>query len=165
MDNPYYEKLVNAALRYISFRPRSQKELTDFLARKLTRWNVSGNLLITRVTDRMRELGYVNDEAFAAWWIGQRSDFRQKGQRFIAHELSQKGVSKAVIDRAFSQLHAGGAVFDEEESARNALKKKLARWAKLPSIEQKKKMYAFLAGRGFSAEIARRIIDEALGKE
>lgn len=150
MDNPYYEKLVNAALRFVSFRPRSEKELTDFLTKKLTKWNVSGGVLIQKVVSRMRELGYVDDRAFVSWWITQRCAFRPKGKRALVGELMKKGISKEMIETNS---------FDEDESAKKAIQKKIVLWAKLPIIEQKKKLYAFLAARGFSSETINRIID------
>ena len=104
MDNPYYERLVNAAIRYVSFRPRSEKELRDFLTKKLTKWKVSGDLLISKVIARMGELGYVDDAQFAAWWIDQRTAFKPKGNRLIKMELKAKGVSDSVIASALAPI-------------------------------------------------------------
>lgn len=86
MSNPYYEKLVNAALRFVSFRPRSEKELREFLQKKPNHEDVE------KVMERMRELGYVDDKKFAQWWVEQRSAFRPKGKRVILYELRKKGV-------------------------------------------------------------------------
>ena len=151
MDNPYYEKLMNAALRFVSFRPRSEKELTDFLSKNLTKWKVSGSGLLKNVIERMRELGYVDDRKFADWWITQRNSFRPKGKRAIQFELKRRGVEQDVQ-------------FDETESAQKAISKKLVLWSRLPIIEQKKKTYTFLAQRGFSFQTINRIID-GLGKK
>lgn len=145
MDNPYYEKLVNAAIRFVSFRPRSQKELTDFLDTKLTRWKVSGAGLIAKVIGRMEELGCVDDLKFAEWWVMQRTAFRPKGNRYIQMELRGKGVPDAVIA---SVLASRGSV-SLLEAARQAIAKKMPLWAKLPSMERKKKIYEYLARRGF----------------
>ena len=155
MDNPYYEKLVNAALRFVSFRPRSERELIDFLTKKLAKWKVVGEELIKKVVERMRDLGYVDDHAFVSWWLTQRSTFRPKGKRALVGELMKKGIPKDIIERE---------TFDEYESAKRAIQKKIVVWAKLPIIEQKKKLYTFLAQRGFSSETISRIID-GLGKK
>jgi regulatory protein len=147
MDNPYYEKLVNAAIRFVSFRPRSQKELSDFLGKKLTRWKVSGAGLIAKVIGRMEELGYVDDVKFAEWWVDQRTAFKPKGNRYIQMELRGKGVPDAVIA---SVLASRGSV-SLLEAARQAIAKKMPLWAKLPSMERKKKIYEYLARRGFDS--------------
>lgn len=145
MDNPYYEKLMNAAIRFISFRPRSEKELRDFLLKKPHHEDID------KVVERMRELGYVDDRRFAEWWVGQRISFRPKGKRVLQLELKRKGVEADVK-------------FDEEAAAKKAISKKIDLWSRLPVIEQKKKAYAFLAVRGFSFDTIRRVIDE-LGKK
>ena len=145
MDNPYYEKLVNAAIRFVSYRPRSQKELTDFLDTKLTRWKVSGAGLIAKVIGRMEELGYLDDVKFSEWWVDQRTAFKPKGNRYIQMELRGKGVPDAVIA---SVLASRGSV-SLLVAARQAIAKKMPLWAKLPSMERKKKIYEYLARRGF----------------
>ncbi len=164
MDNPYYEILVNSALRFVSYRPRSEKELTDFLSKKLVKWKVSGSVLIQKVIKRMQELGYVDDSKFVSWWIDQRSEFRPKGKRLLTLELLRKGIPRQTIEEAFS----GRSVetpFNELEGAQKAIKKKLVLWARLPTIEYKKKLYTFLAQRGFSSDTIEKIIDEVVKKE
>jgi regulatory protein len=165
MDNPYYEKLVNASLRYVSYRPRSEGELTDFLTKKLTRWKVVGGVLVRKVIERMRELGYVDDRAFAAWWRDQRTSFKPKGRRFIALELARKGISREIAEEALSEERADQGAFDELKGARIAIAKKLVLWAHKPLIEQKKKVYTFLAQRGFSSDTIGKIIDEVVKKD
>ncbi len=146
MDNPYYERLVNAALRFVSFRPRSEKELTEFLTKKMVKWDVVGAPLLQKVVERMRELGYIDDKKFAEWWIEQRSAFRPKGKRALIFELQNKGVTHEFQ-------------YDEKKAVAKVISKKIEIWARLPKIEQKKKVYTFLAQRGFSSETIRRVID------
>jgi regulatory protein len=153
MDNPYYELLVNAAIRFVSFRPRSKKELTDFLNKKLTRWKVSGAGLLANVMGRMAELGYADDVKFTEWWVAQRTEFKPKGNRYIQMELKGKGVSDAVIA---SVLASRGSV-SLLAAAKQAIAKKMPVWAKLPPLERKKKLYDYLARRGFDSDTIRRV--------
>lgn len=161
MDNPYYELLINAAIRFVSFRPRSKKELTDFLNKKLTRWKVSGAGLIAKVIGRMEELGYVGDEKFAAWWVDQRTAFKPKGNRFIKMELKAKGVPEAIIVSVLASRGSQSLV----AAAKQAIAKKQAVWAKLSPLARKKKMYDYLGRRGFDFETIRKLIDEREEKE
>jgi regulatory protein len=156
MDNPYYEKLVNAAIRFVSYRPRSQKEFTDFLNKKLTRWKQPGAGLIAKVIVRMEELGYVDDVKFAAWWVDQRTAFRPKGNRVIELELRGKGVSSAIIAKSLASRGSQSLL----DAAKQAVAKKLPVWAKLPLMERKKKLYDYLGRRGFDSETIRKLIDE-----
>jgi regulatory protein len=156
MDNPYYERLVNAAIRFVSFRPRSQKEFTDFLDKKLTRWDVSGVGLIAKVIGRMEELGYVDDVKFAAWWVDQRTAFRPKGNRVIEIELIRKGVPRAIIASVLSSRGSQSLL----AAAKQAVAKKLHLWVKLPDMARKKKLYDYLGRRGFDSETIGKLIDE-----
>ncbi len=153
MDNPYYELLINAAIRYVSFRPRSKKELSDFLNKKLTRWKVSGAGLLVKVIARMEELGYADDQKFAEWWVSQRTEFKPKGNRYIQMELRGKGVPDDVI---VSALALRGSV-SLLAAAKQAVAKKLHVWAKLPVLERRKKIYEYLARRGFDSNTISKV--------
>ncbi len=155
MENLYYEKLVNASLRFVSYRPRSEKELADFLTKKITKWKLSGALLVQKVIGRMGELGYVDDEKFALWWLGQRTTFKLKGNRVIAMELAAKGVSRAIISQVLATREPQSAL----EDAQKAIAKKEGAWAKLPPQERKKKLYDYLGRRGFDFETIAKLID------
>ena len=156
MDNPYYEKLMNAALRFVSYRPRSETELRDFLRKKLDTWKVSGTVLTDKVVTRMGELGYVDDRKFADWWVLQRTTFRPKGNRVIELELRQKGVSKAVISSILASRGSESLL----TAARKAIAKKMPVWANLPYLARKKKLYDYLGRRGFNAETIALLVDD-----
>ena len=156
MDNLYYERLVNAAIRFISYRPRSCKELSDFLDKKLTRWKVFGPGLRSKVIARMEELGYVDDVKFAEWWVDQRTTFKPKGNRYIQMELKGKGVPIAVIASALASRGSQSLL----AGARQAIARKEAVWAKLPPLERKKKLYGYLGRRGFDSSTIERVVDD-----
>ncbi len=161
-----YQKLLDASFHFVSFRPRSEKEIRAYLVKKLSRSSVipadssvipakagiqfSNSPLIERVITRLRELDYVNDEKFAAWWVDQRQSHKPKGMRLLTHELKAKGVTVEMKQS------------DEVGLARQALVKKLDRWQALPKLEQKTKIYGFLGRRGFDADTIRRVIDEVV---
>lgn len=156
-----YAKLLESSFRFLSFRPRSEKEVRDFLLKKLLRRNVVDEGVVDRVLSRLRELGYIDDEKFSSWWIEQRHSHKPKGARLIAQELKAKGIK--------SQYSYGGRnvtdTDDEAVLARRAVIKKLPLWQKLPKLAQKKKIYGFLARRGFDGGVIRRVIDEVTGGE
>ena len=60
-------RALTSALAAIARRPHSEAELRDKLRRK-----GFGHVLIDEVLGRMRELGYVNDSAFAQFWTETR---------------------------------------------------------------------------------------------
>lgn len=164
MDTTLYESLLRSAYRFLSFRPRSEKELSDFLQNKLVKWKVAGQISVKKTIERLRELGYVDDRKFVLWWIEQRSTFRPKGKRVVKMELLKKGISREIIEDVLSKA-GNESPFDELMLAQKAVGKKLVIWTKLPLIEQKKKVYTFLAQRGFTTDIIQKLIDVRLKKD
>ena len=152
-----YETLLQAAYRFVSFRPRSEREITEFLEKKIGRSKTIDSATIVRIIERLRECGYADDRKFVQWWIEQRNSFRPKGIIALKSELLGKGISRSLIEEI---LDSSG----EGEGAKKVIQKKLVLWAQKPISEQKKKVYTFLAQRGFSSGTIRKIID-GLGKK
>lgn len=146
-----YQKLLEAAFRFLSYRPRSEKEIRDFLTRKVQESEGTRSRALEAVVERLRELGYIDDAKFALWWQEQRMLHRPKGARAIVQELKAKGVE------------GRGIRVDEHALAKKAIEKKLPLWRLLPTLTQKKRAYGFLSRRGFGADTIRRIIDEVVG--
>ncbi len=152
MQEDTYQTLLNASFRFLSFRPRSFKEIGDFLHKKTRKTYVAPEVF-KRITDRLTELGYIDDAKFTSWWIAARQRTKPKGMRLIKQELKQKGID----------IEAGVET-SEDDIARRAVQKKIEIWKKLPKPEQKKKIYDFLGRRGFTLEVIRRVVDEVAGK-
>ena len=143
-----FQKLLDKALRFLSYRPRSEKEILDFLIRKQ-----AGEETSKMVMARLNDLGMVDDKAFSAWWVEQRKTFRPKGERGLKAELIRKGVDKELIKEATSET------VNEELLARESLKRKMETFKKLPPEKYRQKVTSFLAYRGFSWETIKKILD------
>ncbi|MEK7543458.1 MAG: regulatory protein RecX [Patescibacteria group bacterium] len=160
-DQELYAKLLDASIRFFSFRPRSEKEFRDFLLKKLHKHKAPDEGVIDRVIARLQDLGYADDGKFVAWWVEQRQAHKPKGARMVSQELLSKGISRTLIDQQVNQ----GSFSSQYELARQSVAKKVLLWSKLPKLEQKKKLYGFLGRRGFDGDTIHRIIDEVvLGK-
>jgi regulatory protein len=160
-----YEKLMNASLNYVSYRPRSRKEVDAFILKTLARWKTEGAFIVEKVIARLVELGYVDDMKFAMWWITQRSSHRPKGLRALQFELQSKGIAASVTAAAFAEVQSQEGAESEFDLAKKAIQKKIDQLGRLPIIEQKKKIYSYLATRGFGGNIIAKIIDELTKKE
>lgn len=160
-----YQTLLNASFRFLSFRPRSAKEIEDFLQKKTKTIYVHPDVY-KHVADRLTELGYIDDAKFAAWWIEARQKTKPKGMRLIRLELKKKGIAQDIIEEILHNDSSDEHIdhVSEEDLALAAIQKKKEIWKRLPKLEQKKKMYDFLGRRGFSFEVIRRIIDGVVGK-
>lgn len=148
-----FQKLLNKTLRLISHRPRSEKEIADYLKRKKSLPNIS-----VRVIERLKELGQLDDYAFASWWIEQRSTFRPRGKFGLTMELRQKGIDKEIAEKVINEK------VDEPSLAKKLAQKKFKFYKNLPREERYQKISAFLARRGFSWEIIKKVVVKFLEK-
>lgn len=149
------EKIYNKVLRFATLRPRSEKEIKFWFKRK--RVYFSQNKLVypevaEGVFNRLKSLGLVDDAAFAKWWVDQRLTFRPKSQRVLSMELSQKGVNREIIDQALE-------VVDDKSVASNLARGRLTKLMHLPPEVRQKKLSDFLARRGFSWEVIKKVVD------
>lgn len=150
--------LVNKSLNFLSYRPRSQKEVEDYLAKKIATLEevkfsqAKGSSLILEVIAKLKKYKYINDYDFAKWWLNSRLKSNPKGPRLIEMELRNKNIDKQIIERVMSNLS------NPKSLALKSLQKKLPRLQKLPIVEFKKKVYMHLASRGFEPETIQETI-------
>ena len=138
-----------AAVRYLGPRPRSVGEIRRHLHTK--RFDEPA---IDQALDQLRAQRYVDDEAFARYWVEQRDTHRPRGERAIVSELMQKGIARDVID-----LVIGDRAPDAEvKRAREAIRRPITRWMTLSDIERKRKIHQYLAQRGFSYDVIEEVL-------
>ena len=141
-----------AAVRYLGGRPHTVAEIHRHLRSKKFEADT-----IDRAIDRLRAQRYVDDEAFARWWVEQRERFKPRGDRALRTELAQKGVARDVVDVVLGERAPDADV----EQARRALSRPLTRWVDMPVAEKRRKIHTYLAARGFDYET----IDEVTRRE
>lgn len=145
-------KVYGYSLRFATARPRSEKEIKLWFKRKKIEENTT-----VAVFEKLKKLELADDLKFARWWVGQREEFRPKSPAALKSELLQKGVAREIIDEVLVSVVQG-----EEELARRVLEKKMARFHKLPRDEKRQKITGMLARNGFSWEVIRKLVDEAI---
>lgn len=158
MDSDLFNKYYNLTLRFLSFRPRSKKEIKEYLNRKKVDEEVANKII-----QKLEELNFLNDEEFAKWLIEQRTNFKPRSSRLIKIELKQKGISEEIID---SQISSGGSgsMSNELEKAKKIVESKISKYKGLTKQEIFKKLGGVLARRGFSYDIIKKSIDETFKK-
>lgn len=132
-----YERAKGSAFRILSYRPRSTAEVRNYLAGKGFE-----PIVIEQTIDRLGELEYLDDAAFARYWVDQREKHNPRGSFAIRHELYQKGISDEVIDDAVAGI-------DDEELAIRIAEKKAASWSNLSREQFVRKLGGYLKRRGF----------------
>ncbi len=146
-------KLLDLATNFLSYRPRSEKEVKEYLAKKISsKENIKfqearESPQIDQIIQKLKKYKYLNDREFAEWFVASRTSSRPKGIALIKLELKSKGIAQDLINEIlFSNVK-------EIDLAKKAIEKRLKRWQNLTTLEYKKKFYQYLANRGFGFEI------------
>jgi len=160
VEKDQVRRLVEKAVRFLGYRPRSEKELRDYFLyrgkiRDLTSEEERGKYLtsVEAAIEKVKKLGYLNDKEFAGWWTSQREEFKKSSARQLKLELMKKGISKELIEETLS------TGMSEEEKALAIATKKARFLSALPKKEFKIKMGQFLARKGFDWELIKKIVD------
>lgn len=140
-----FGKCYNAALRLLSYRPRSDAEIRARLSRRF------GKEIIDRVLLQLKARQMVDDAAFAQFWRENRESFSPRSKRLLKLELRQKGIDPEVVDEVLEG-------FDDDESAYRAAKRK-GRTLERDYETFRRKLGAFLGRRGFSYGVIKRTIE------
>src|SRR5262249_12062099 len=158
------EQAYERAVRFLGTRPRSIGEIRRYLATKPGKQSKPSadekrisNALIDEVIDRLSQLGYVDDLAFAKYWIEQRGQSDPRGIRALRYELREKAVPTDVSDQALQE-------FSVDDARSSAAVKKARRWNALDDKAFRDKLGGFLARRGFDystvSDVLARLISE-----
>lgn len=138
-----FGKLYQRALEWALVRPRSEKEVRDYLYKKVFERKLDKSY-IDLIVARLKEKKYLDDTVFAKYYVENR--FVKKGisRRRLSLELVKKGVAKEIIAEALDGRN------DEEEILKMIAKKR-ARY-------DDEKLINYLCRQGFSFELVRNLV-------
>jgi regulatory protein len=139
------QRCFNSAARLLGYRPRSESEMRQRLAR-----HGYDETTIEKTLDKLKDAGLVDDGAFARYWVENRDLNRPRSKRLTKMELRGKGVEAEIIEQAVSEI-------DEKESAYRAAQKRAGRLAALDQREFRLRLGQYLGRRGFNYAIIKEI--------
>ncbi len=154
-----FSKYYSRALVYALSRPRSVKEVEDYLYRltrpkyfvkngkRLEKVGMAASL-IPLIISKLKEKNYLNDEVFANYWVQNRNLSKGVSQRVLTMELKQKGIAQAIIE----QVLANGMRNDEEE-IRKVIQKRAHRY------QDKAKFIKYLLGKGYQYSLIQEVLE------
>lgn len=143
---------LEAATRYLSYRPRSEAELRE----KLHRRGFDGNYVET-VIARLKEQGLINDMAFAQFWRDNRQAFSPRSRWLTRVELERNGVASDIIDQVVNTIN-------ENDSAYRAAQGKAHRLSASDDQSFRRRLGGYLRRRGFDYGVINDAV-ERLRKE
>jgi len=162
-EESVFGKLYARALEYTFIRPHSAKEIRDYLWKKTrdvkfrskktgeikTRAGVSQETA-NRVYDRLVEKKYIDDEAFARYWVENRNQRKGASLRKLEAELRAKGVTPEIIHQTMQN-----STRDEKGELQKIIAKRASKY------DNPKKLMAYLVRQGFSYDDIRSALSDA----
>lgn len=143
------KKAITASLNLLSYRPRAAGELRSRLREK-----GYSSEAIDAATNRMQELHYLDDEAFAERWVQSRQSTRPRSERMLKQELAQKGIDRETIEQTIEE-----AGVDELGDALALAEKKAESMRGLEPAIRARRLSGFLGRRGYGYDVIRQVID------
>ena len=146
------EKLHDRVINLISKFPKTEFELKRYIRRK----GYSEEIAEEEVR-RLKKYDLIDDQKYANRYVESN---RKYSKRMLRKKLFEKGIDKNIINEVLNQPEVDKK---EEEILLKTAKKKLKRLKK--DNEKKRKLFQYLARKGFDFEDIYKIIDMFLEKE
>jgi len=147
----------NRALDLLSARPYTVRQMRRKLIQKEVRADEAD-----AVIERLLGAGLLDDERYALAYARSKLVGQGSSARRISQDLTRKGVSAEVSKQAIEQV-----VVDEEVDTHAVIervaRKKLASMGDLEPVVLRRRLFAFLARRGYELDEIREVV-AAVGK-
>jgi regulatory protein len=138
---------IESALRLLAMLPRSEKELRDRLKQRGFR-KVAVEAAVTRV----REMGYLDDAAYAKFFVETRQASTPRSRRALTFELGRKGVDRVLAATSVEDV-------SDADAAMLAAQRRLRAFSKLDRATFTRRLGSFLGSRGFGYGVTRATIE------
>ncbi len=97
-ENTFYE-VYNKALKQLEYKMRTEKELK----KNLSRFNYS-SLVIDKVVEKLKSLGYLNEEKYIEAYINDKINLTKSGPYKIKRDLLNLELDETLIDNYLNTL-------------------------------------------------------------
>jgi len=145
-------RAYDRALNMLAFRARSSSELARSLQRK-----GEEKPHVDWAFARLQEQGLLDDAAFARAFARGRIVDGKQSRRRVQQDLARKGVSRPESDEAIDTVFDEEAV-DQRAIVEEAARKKLRSLSGLEPAVQRRRLYGFLARRGYEMDDIRSVL-------
>ena len=149
-----FQQGYDAACRYLARRARTAEEVRRYLANKQF-----DRETVASVLQALEQKGYLNDMELARSMIAQWKK-RLKGPRYMAYQLTGKGVAREQASELVRALYTRQ---EEADILRRLATQKAAAWADMDPRKRRQKLYRFLTGRGFTQSMIMDALADCCG--
>ena len=144
-DDEPLQRAHMAALRFLSYRPRTETEVQSRLRHRFPA------PVVEQVLELLRDEALVDDVRFASQWRASRESHNPRSGWAIRRELLAKGVDGLVAEEAVQDI-------DDEHNAYRAGLKAAGRLGGSDMPTFSRRLWGYLKRRGFSDSLSRRTI-------
>jgi len=150
-----FARYYNLSLRYLSYRPRSDKEVLDYLREKQKKTPNLTDEIVYKIRGKLQEYKFINDSEFTKFWVEQRTKFKNKPIRVIKYELKQKGIDHELIDEVLANTDSKDL---DVKSARKLASKKMDFYRNLDPKKRREKVINHLLRKGFNFDVVKNVV-------
>ena len=143
-------------LRLLAVRAHS----ADELERKLVRTGEAKDVAKAAVT-RLHAAGFLDDADYAQQFVRLKTAGAGLGVHRLRQELSRRGIERSVASKAIDEVLAADGDAEADTALRGARKKFREVRDAAPDV-QKRRLYAYLARRGFSHSVISNALSQLL---
>ena len=151
-----YRRAKDVALKFLGYQSRSVRQVRAYLSRKGYQ-----DEIIVRVLEKLQNLGLVDDRRLCAERVVRGIESERSGPLRLRQELYRAGIDRTVVEDCLAEVLAGRT---EEDLALATARTHLPRVAGLPAPEVWRKLFGFLARRGYSADAISAALRTLLGE-
>lgn len=140
-----FGKLYQRAFEWVLLRPRSEKEVNDYLYKKICEKKLDKKY-INSIIEKLKVKKYLDDFRFAEWYVENR--FVKKGisSKRLRMELMKKGVSSEIVDEVLSESER-----NDEAEILKIIAKKRAKY-------DDERLIAYLCRQGFPYQLVQGLV-------
>lgn len=142
-----------AALKYLSYKPRSKKEIE----KKLKLLKLSDNS-VNEVISWLESIKYLNDDHYSKLFIESKTIRKPIGKRLLTQKLLQTGVEKELAEKNIAELYSEEK---EHRAAALVLKKYSKKVKAKDENEKKRKCFQYLISKGFDYDMINAVLKES----
>jgi len=139
------------AMRYCAYQERAPAEVKQ----KLLGLGLDPGQVNTLIEYLVHE-GFIHEERFATMFAGGRFRLKKWGKDKIRLALQQKGIAAHYVDAALNSIDANAYLACLDELYHH----KKAQVAGLPPLQAKIKLFNFLRGKGYEAELVHQVLQK-----
>ncbi|MDF1574552.1 MAG: regulatory protein RecX [Bacteroidales bacterium] len=142
-----------AALQRAAALCSRQEQCSSQIREKLKNWKVTREDA-DRILDLLKKENFLDDQRYATHYVSDKFRFNGWGKIKLSAMLSQKGISKDVIEEAMNQI-------DPElykQACARLIREKSASLRESNPYKKKGKLFRYAAQRGFESDLIHQIL-------